>query len=920
MKLSFTLVIAVVLSVLLCSTAQLTAQVVSTNPAFPTVSSPITITFDATKGNGGLQNFTGKVYAHTGIISNLSTSPSDWKYTQGTWGTATAPELTSIGNNKYTLSISDIKAFYGVPANETIEKIAILFRNEAGDQSGRNTDGSDIFIDIFKGGLFANFTTPEFNSIYTSGQSVELVTESSTSGTHIISLNGAAVKTANGTQATHSFVASTEGNYQATLSVTDGANTARDTVSFVVNPAITSSDFPAGNKLGVNFTSSTSITLGLYAPFKEYVYVIGDFNNWTVNTDYFMKRDPDNATWWITINGLEAGQKYAFQYLVDGTIKIADPHSALVLDGNNDKWIDAATYPDPHPYPDGKTSGYATLIEMNQTPYQWQVTDFEAPEENNLMVYELLVRDFVSAHNYATLLDTLDYLENLGINAIELMPVNEFEGNESWGYNPSYHSALDKYYGTPQAFKKVIDECHKRGIAVIVDVVYNHGFSQNPLCQLYWDAAAFKPTNQNPFVNPDAKHDFNVGYDFNHESPALKQYIKQTMEWWLTEYKIDGFRFDLSKGFTQKNTLGNVGAWGQYDIDRVNNIKRMYNEMKAVNPNAYVILEHFADNAEEKDLANYGCMFWGNLTHETTEAAMGYNSNFSNAHHNNKGWNNPKNLAYAESHDEERMMYKSLQFGNTNGAYNVQDINTALDRNELVWVVFSAIPGPKMMWQFQELGYDYSINFNGRTGNKPVQWDYYEASNRRDVYRVHAAMNKLKTTYPAFAGADFGIDVAGKGKRVHLSHSDQSFVVLGNFDVVNMNMVADFQNTGMWYEYFSGDSMEVTNTKMTLNFAAGEYQVWTNKRLKSGQNIGSVKEFSIGMSVYPNPMQHEVYASLKEGSAHSYSLFNTQGQVVRTSQLNSRKTFSIDTKELSAGIYHLQVQTTLGVLTVKLVK
>ena len=310
--------------------------------------------------------------------------------------------------------------------------------------------------------------------------------------------------------------------------------------------------------------------------------------------------------------------------------------------------------------------------------------------------------------------------------------------------------ALDKYYGTPASLKAFVDACHKRGIAVIVDVVYNHAFSQNPLCQLYWDATTFKPTGQNPFVNTDAKHDFNVGYDLNHESAALRAYVKQIMEYWLTEFKLDGFRFDLSKGFTQKNTLGNVGAWGAYDIDRVNNLKRIYNEVKSVNPNAYVILEHFADNSEEKDLANYGCMFWGNMNHEATEASMGYTSNFTNAYHQSRGLNNPKLLAYAESHDEERMLYKNLQYGNSSGSYSVKYINTALDRSELTWVIFSAIPGPKLMWQFQELGYDYAIDFNGRTGNKPIKWDYNTAGNRKDIYRVMSEMNQLKLTYKAF--------------------------------------------------------------------------------------------------------------------------------------------------------------------------
>lgn len=910
----------IVFAISLLLGSQLSAQVVTTSPAFPTITDAITITFDAAEGNGGLSGFTGTIYAHTGVITNLSTGSSDWKYVQGTWGTATAPIMTSIGGDKYTLSIPDIKAFYGVPSGEEIKKISILFRNEAGDVSGRDADGGDIFIDIFQIGLFASFTMPTSNSIYEVGETIALMSESSASGVHDISLNGLPLKTGNGTALSHSLTATAAGNYEATLSVANGDTIATDTINFVVNPKVNSAALPAGNKQGINYTSATSITLALYAPFKEYVYVLGDFNDWTVNTNYYMNRDVDNATWWITISGLQAGQKYAFQYLVDGVIKIADPYSELVLDPNNDKWINEATYPNPHPYPDGKTTGYATLIELGKTPYIWEVTNFEAPAENNLVVYELLVRDFVDAHNYTTLLDTLDYLENLGINAIELMPINEFEGNESWGYNPSYHGALDKYYGTPTSFKKLIDECHKRGIAIIVDVVYNHGFSQNPLCQLYWDATNFKPTVQNPFVNPDAKHDFNVGYDLNHSSPDLRQYVKQTMEYWLTEYKLDGFRFDLSKGFTQKNTLGNVGAWGQYDVDRVNNIKRIYNEVKAVNPNAYVILEHFADNSEEKDLANYGCMFWGNLTRDASEAAMGYTSNFSGAHHSDKGWNDPKNLAYAESHDEERMMYKSLQFGNSSGAYSTQDFNTALDRNELVWVIFSAIPGPKMIWQFQELGYDFSIDENGRTGNKPIRWDYNEATNRRDVYRVCAEMNKLKTTYPAFAGASFGLDVSGKGKRVHLSHPDQNFLVMGNFDVVGIDMVADFQNTGMWYGYFSGDSIRVTDTKMTLNLAAGQYEVWTDKRIKTEQLIGSVDAYSVGLRVYPNPLQNKVYISLKDGYATQYDVLNTSGQVVLSQQLPSVKDFAITTGDLSNGMYYLQVATAAGTITNKLVK
>lgn len=98
------------------------------------------------------------------------------------------------------------------------------------------------------------------------------------------------------------------------------------------------------------------------------------------------------------------------------------------------------------------------------------------------MVYELLVRDLgLENRNYQTLTDSLDYLANLGVTAIELMPINEFEGNDSWGYNPSFYFAADKAYGDRHSLKTFINECHNRGIAVIQDIALNHSFGQNPM-------------------------------------------------------------------------------------------------------------------------------------------------------------------------------------------------------------------------------------------------------------------------------------------------------------------------------------------------------------------------------------------------------------------------------------------------------
>jgi 1,4-alpha-glucan branching enzyme len=147
-----------------------------------------------------------------------------------------------------------------------------------------------------------------------------------------------------------------------------------------------------------------------------------------------------------------------------------------------------------------------STFEMNPTAYNWSITDFDRPDKNTLAIYELLVRDFVSEHSFDAIRAKLDYLATLGINAIELMPINEFDGNLSWGYNPCYYFAVDKYYGTERALKQLVDECHKRGIAVILDVVFNHATGLNPMNKLY-------PLAQNPWFNVNPPHGDNVFED-----------------------------------------------------------------------------------------------------------------------------------------------------------------------------------------------------------------------------------------------------------------------------------------------------------------------------------------------------------------------------------------------------------------------
>jgi 1,4-alpha-glucan branching enzyme len=536
-------------------------------------------------------------------------------------------------------------------------------------------------------------------------------------------------------------------------------------------------------------------------------------------------------------------------------------------------------------------------LQSNASTYTWKINNFSRPKKTDLVIYELHLRDFLAAHNFQTLRDTLGYLQNLGINAIELMPVNEFEGNESWGYNPSFYFAPDKYYGPKDELKAFIDEAHKRGMSVILDMVLNHSFGQSPMVQLYFDIATGKPSTNSPWFNPDPTHPYNVGYDFNHESAETKYFSKKVMEFWLKEYKIDGYRFDLSKGFTQKNNPNDVGAWGALDQSRINIWKDYYDYITSVDAGALVILEHFADNAEEKILSDYGMMLWGNMNGSYNEASMGYlpNSNFSGGVYKERGWANPNLITYMESHDEERLMVKNLLYGNSSGSYSVKDVATALKRQELNAAFFFTLPGPKMIWQFGERGYDFSINYpsgtaNDRLSNKPPHWEYMNESNRKALYDVYSKLIKLRIEKDVFETISFTHSLAGAIKTIHLNHPEMNVTVVGNFDVNPQTTDLSFPVKGKWYDYLSKDSINVTGNTFNLLMQPGEYHVYTSKNLNgTGEIIGGttpdeiVKEGEYFFN-FPNPVTEETtiaYKLLKSAQV-TVKLYDFLGKEMQT--------------------------------------
>lgn len=883
------------------------SQVITTDPALPVDIQPVTIYFHADKGNKGLINYSGTdVYAHTGVITDKSTSSSDWKYVKAEWTTnLPSCKLTKNSANEYQLSITpDIRAFYGVPQDEEILKLAFVFRNSNGGITGRDAGDADIFTDVYVEGLNVSFIKPgERFTLESAGE--EIPVEISASGADSLSLflDGSLIHKSASVSFDTTLHTEDHQKHILVARATRVEDTASDTVWFMIPGSTVKSTLPGGLKDGITYPANDSAVFVLFAPHKSTVYLLGDFNDWIPDSIHQMKNDGDR--FWLGIGNLTSGNEYAFQYLVDGQIRIADPYSEKILDPDNDKYIPASVYPDLLSYPNAKTQGIAGVIQPGKTQYNWSEDEYQPPQSGNLIIYELLIRDFVESHDINGVAEKLDYLQTLGVNAIELMPFSEFEGNSSWGYNPSFYFAPDKYYGRDIDFKTFIEECHKRGMAVIMDMVLNHAYGQNPMVKLYFDATTGKPTAENPWFNAVSPNPvFAWGNDYNHESPATRYFVDRVIEYWLNEYKLDGFRFDFTKGFT--NTPGDGSG---YDTSRIAILERIYDKIKSVNPAAAMICEHFAPNTEEKELSDYGLMLWGNINYNYNEATMGYveNSDLSWVSYRTRGWINPNLVSYMESHDEERLMFKNLSYGNSSGNYNVKDLKTALQREELAGVFFLTIPGPKMIWQFGELGYDISIEENGRLGEKPIHWEYFNQADRQKLYYTWAKILDIRKRYAVFQTNDFSMNVGNNvaAKRIVLHGSEEDAVVIGNFGMTSASILPGFTATGWWYELFSGDSVDVSDITAPISLNQGEYRLYTNKKLTTV--ITGFRDLTEDNVVaFPNPATDRIFF-VTDGRINQISIYDLSGQKV-IDRLLPGEDCSIDISGIRQGLYIFEVK------------
>jgi len=940
---------------------------VTINPSTFDVNQQITITvsFASSTCNTMGTNPT-KVYMHAGIGDDTNAFGFA---VVGNWGADDNVGLmTNNGNGTWSITLTP-STYFGLNATQQANatKLGMVFRNATGTQTLKLAPSCSDFI--FNVGTFQlTLNTPANNSttIISSGGSLAInATNTNGNASYNLVANGTSINTNPATSSysyTHTNITS---NQSYVLTSTQGASTITRHFSVLVNPGAITQALPAGVDDGINYNASdaSKATLVLTAPGKDFVYVAGSFNNWQPDTNYAMKKDATTGKFWLELTGLTSGQNYSYQYwVVDTTplagspvlVKTADPFSTLVLSPFDDPYIPATSYPNLPAYPTGQERE-VTVLQTGQTPYNWQVTNFNKPKKEDLVVYEVLIRDFDANRTYQDLINRIDYFKNLKINAIELMPIMEFEGDEGWGYNPSFHMANDKFYGPADKLRELVDLCHQNGIAIILDVALNHAFGRNPMVRMWmkdpdgdgWGDAS----SENPYFNEFATHTYGVGNDFNHSSALTKAYVKRVIKHWVEDFKIDGFRWDLTKGFTQACTSTDETCTNAYQADRVAILKEYADYSWSIDPTHYAIFEHLGSDSEEQQWANYrinetpskGVMMWGEMTYPYTQLIEGYStggdiSRIGNVAH---GFTAKRLMGYPESHDKERLMYSAMTYGNSAGTSPLNNLNNALARMSAIGATSLLVPGPKMIWHFAELGMQQSIYTcndgtvndegaaiagNCKLDTKPQpQWvnNWPGVPQRAQIYNDWAKMIQMKINEPVFEG-NYSISPDSNNIRQRIYVYDDALpatqlknvVILANFSVAAQNVNPSFPYTGTWYNLMDNTPMIVTSTTATISIPAGQFRIYGNQLATSlsADHFDAMAD----VNLYPNPSTS--YFTINT-SISKVQVFSLTGQLVKSFEGAMTEGAEFNISELPQGLYLVKaIDADLHEKTMKLIK
>lgn len=861
-------------------------------------SQDVTIYFHADQGNKALANLAPSelVYAHTGVLTSLSKTDSDWKYAP-TWGKNEEKYLlTYVSENLYKLYIGDIRTYYGIKSpTEVVEKLAFVFRSADSKKEAKTSDGGDIFIDVAASGLQIALETSLDGNIITPDKAKVKFSFGSTEAADLsISINGTTIASKeNATLLETEYTFTEPGNYTVYGNAKNGEEVKSTSLKLYYVTPSPQADYPGGvPKMGAVRSADGKVTFCIAAPGKTTVLLAGSWNDYSEDLENTMNYQDYNGFryFWKTVEGLDETSMYPYYFLVDGNSRVGDPYAKLVLDPYNDKYISDKVFPNLPAYPTDKVRKVMLgVYQENINDFEWTDQNFVRPDKNDLVIYELLLRDFTGTEGQSRgngtinqALEKIDYLKHLGVNVIELLPVNEFNGNISWGYNPNFYFAPDKAYGTPDDYKNFINVCHENGIAVVLDMVFNQSDGLHPWYQMY-------NISDNPFYNQDAPHAYSVLNDWNQGYELVRQQWKDVVKYWIEEYHVDGYRFDLVKGLGDNDSYANSGDSGTnaYNASRVANMRAIQKAMDEVSEGAYFINENLAGAQEENEMAETGMLNWANVNNAGCQYAMGYQSgaalNRFSATKDSRTFGST--VSYLESHDEERLAYKQTKWGMTAVK---RDHAVAMRRCGSAAAQMILCPGAHMIWQFSEMG-NAQTTKNAEGGNntdpKVVNWSLLDDPDNNGLYQSYSELISIRLSNPELfsQSANFSNNcVLWNDPRVITASSGTKELVC----VINPSL-----DTEMTYNYgfasTKDDNYQIASksfgTNPSFDVAAGTITVPANSYvLVTSKSVSAVDEVAIDKE--PGLYARGISGAITvENAPCGYEVYTLSGQAIARS-------------------------------------
>jgi 1,4-alpha-glucan branching enzyme len=545
--------------------------------------------------------------------------------------------------------------------------------------------------------------------------------------------------------------------------------------------------------------NAKGVTFRIWAPHAEKVYVTGTFNDWNkTSTPLFSEKD---GCWSTEVPGAKAGDEYRYMIHTPADWKLP-PLSRI------------------DPYARKVTNSMGNGIIYNPKAFNWGSDNFKMATGNELVIYEMHVGTFnvkEKGHpgTFESAIEKFPYLKELGINAIEVMPIMEFSGEFSWGYDPSHPFAVESIYGGPDAFKRFVKAAHEHGIAVIVDVVYNHfgpsdldlwqfdGWSENNKGGIYFynDRRSQTPWGE-------TRPDYGRG--------EVRQYIHDNALMWLEEYHADGLRWDMIVFI--KSIDGNAGNPANDIPDGWSLMQWINVEIQQLFPGKISIAEGMHKNPwVTKDVGAGGAGFntqWdADFVHHVRQAVIVYDDRprdlgaVSGAIEHRFDQDAFKRIIYTESHDAvangRARVPEDIWPGKADSWFSKK-------RSTLAGALVLTSPGIPMIFEGQELLED-------RWFQDKVPIDWSRAEDEHGILGMYRDMIALRRN---LSGVTRGLC----GQNIHIYHFDDGAKIIafhrwdkqGPTDsvlvVVNMmnqnrdDYVIGFPRAGLWKTRFNSDS------------------------------------------------------------------------------------------------------------------